>query len=118
MTQIGSPEESERLNGLLHGPWDKISRLGRKFVQPATDFSLIVPTNKQIDLREFPLSSSDRAREAGIKWVLAPHSEDVGRNKFKIKNSPGIRDSFDEALTTIQLLEIGVQTGYVQLPEI
>jgi tetratricopeptide (TPR) repeat protein len=118
MSVTSTPEERARLDGILRGPWRRKSRLAQKFLRPTTDFSQILPTEEVIDLTRFPLTDTDRARGAAINWVLAPHWVRVGPNKFKIKDPIAIRDSLDEALTIVGLLEIAIQTGYIELQSV
>src|ERR1017187_1644402 len=103
-----------RLKGLLTGPWIEAAADAEDFLRPPKGLITALAGKDQITIRELKTrekaAASDKLRRK-IALVLRPHwkSEAGIVNPEEIE----VRDSFDGALTTLQLLELGAESSYL-----
>lgn len=88
-------EATFRLESILQGPWSKKASAYENFIA---------------DL------SGKTGIDRKMNMVLRPHWEE--EDGITSKKELVIRDSFDEALSELQLLELAVETGYLHLDDI
>lgn len=99
-----SAELDIRLHQLMEGPWRSAAKLAREVFAP--------PTFDSTPLIFMPIQhEKDDASEAMRARFLRPHWDSQVDDPREIE----VRDSFDEALTEMQLLELAIQTGYLDL---
>jgi hypothetical protein len=105
-------EEKSRLDEILRGPWVKNAELARKSLTFTSDLHQLL-ANDRISAQDLKavLNSRDRRRARDLWHRFEPHWPD---NQFTVAESD-FRDSFDDALTILQLLELAVETGYLSL---
>lgn len=89
-----------RLNGILKGPWAEGAITYTNFVQKLT-------AEEKDYLR--PYNANKR-----LSKVLRKHWEEPIESQKEI----AVRDSLDEALSTLQLIELAIETGYLDAREI
>lgn len=107
-----SEEERERLKAFTGGPWKRIGERARRSVAPGRPAAIWARKDGRVDLEEFRrhLPARIRRQEEKIKddlkvdWFREFSEEEVA-----------LRESFDEALTPLQLLELAISTGYVSV---
>ena len=92
-----------RLAFVLTGPWAKEAEPAEAYLGEMR----VVATGPNV-LK----SAHKRAKTVGanpeLKRLFRPHWEEAVTDK----KEQGLRDAFDEAVTTLQLLELGIETGY------
>jgi hypothetical protein len=102
-------EITARLAAIANGPWNKAGKRAYKFLEPPA-----VVDEARIQSREVLNLRNDRSsgkRSSKISNVLRAHWDKIVEDTAEIN----IRDSLDEALTTLQLWELAVSSGYLPL---
>lgn len=103
-----------RLSGLLKGPWIDAAADAEDFLRPPKRLLSALAGKDLItiqDLKTTATESTTEARRRKIARVLRGHwkTEEGVVDPEEIE----LRDSFDEALTTLQLLELGAESSYL-----
>ena len=109
-----SVEFKERLKDLQQGPWTERAQFAKQYLQPQTDFAKLAHNREPLDLTAIPGISKDLYRERQLKKVFRWH----GKEGISSKREIALRDSFDFALSYLQLLELAVETGYLSVDAI
>lgn len=113
MSQGTSDHEfARRLADLKKGPWVEDGSLAAELLTPPKELSALAYARVPIDLEALPLGEtrSLRSRNAELRVVLRPHWSEAITEPDQVR----IRDSFDAALTHLQILELAVETGYLR----
>lgn len=110
------PEENDRVKGLLEGEWTAQARKAEVFLRPPRRLVASLLAEDRItvqDLLGAERTYASPARSKDIRRTLRAHWEtkDGVYDPAEIE----LRDSFDELLTVLQLLELSAESGY--LPE-
>jgi len=114
MTMLEPEELKARLEGLADGPWTHEGTLARKKLRlPDISFTTLA-RNSQIDLTNLTLSARALALQRSLEKPLRPHWVKAIEDKQEMK----FRASLDSALTYLQLIELAVETGYLQLEQL
>ena len=109
-TPADHDEIAARLAAIANGPWNKAGKRGYKFLKPPAQVDEArIQSHEILNLRND--RPSDLTRSAKIRHVLRAHWDEIVEDTAEIK----IRDSLDEALTTLQLWELAVASGYLPL---
>src|SRR6185369_15849558 len=111
MNPLDKAELSARVEAISQGPWRRKGRHALKEIAPSPAYLKLIPPTGALDLSAIPLSKHERELGATLRRTLRWHGTEGISSKIEIK----LRDSFDDALTYAQLLELAVQSGY--LPE-
>src|SRR5258708_5876678 len=109
----GDGEDKDRIKDLMSGPWSGESAKARRVLKrklPLRQKGELISKFNSMDELYGVVSHADRHRDnTYIKKLLRPHWKSSG---IPPKDFP-TRDSFDEALTALQLLELAIVTGYL-----
>jgi hypothetical protein len=99
-----SPTEN-RLAYVLEGPWAQKAVAAEEFLAKKRQTTLPLHSSATQALSSAPPA---RARAAELTNIFRAHWQ------FPVTDiqEQALRDSFDEALNTLQLLELGIETGY------
>lgn len=109
MSAIDDEEVAARLEAIQNGPWTPRSATARaRIAAPALGIDSSELTTLE-DLAAVPLDRKAKDVSNRLRRTLKPHS----RNFIPSKSAQRIRDSFDDALTQLQLIELAVETGYL-----
>lgn len=112
MSLLNETELDARLKAIRSGPWMRRARLARsKLGIPAEPVFQEFIAQPNLNLRAFPLNTHTLIRTHSLAKTLRWH----GRSDGPTPAQRRIRNSFDDALTYFQLLELAIETGY--LPE-
>lgn len=98
-------EIKSRLDGVLAGPWADTADIYTNFISTPTE------SNRGYAIRS--MTGNDTAA-LKLKKILRPHWQ----SPITSDKEAEIRNSLDEALSTLQLLELGVETGYFDVEDI
>jgi len=105
-------ELGARLAAVSEGPWSKAAKLAYDFLKPPFDLGKEYPTSQEIiDLTQIQVNS---AHTHDVRHILRAHWEKAVEDPKERK----IRASLDEALTTLELWELAVSSGYLPLEAI
>lgn len=107
MTALGSMEIGVRQAALRDGPWAKEASLARQQLAPLMAPKVIVGLWQETpELLEKTMGDQDYMFRTAMTphWIREPSSKDIE-----------LRDSLDQALTGLELLELAVQSGYLPL---
>jgi hypothetical protein len=113
---IEREEARERFENLLSGPWEDEGTHARQVLRPARDLTPLADERRPIAREELvaALAPEDRPeseRQARLSRSLRPHWGGAITDRDEL----ALRNSFDWALTAPQLVELAVETGYVDL---
>jgi hypothetical protein len=111
-----TPEERTRLESLLKGPWVEIAAQADQFFRPPPELLSSLNAKREItkgDLEAVEKQLVSPARRKTIARTLRAHWDD--QEGITDQRELELRDSFDEVLTLLQLLELSIETAY--LPE-
>lgn len=100
-------EQDERLKNLLSGPWVELARPVRELLLERKKGVAVSPH----DLRSEQLDPQLRLASKLISPLFRKHWPDGIEDDEEME----LRDSFDEALTQLQLMEVAVESGYCSL---
>lgn len=112
MSEEREREEQTRLNEIRRGPWMIYGETARKSLATSSDMrSLLEKDHISPQDFQFALNRRDRRRVRELAHRFEPHwqGEEFTEPEY------AFRESFDEALTVLQLLELAVETGYLTL---
>lgn len=101
-------ESSRRLAAVVHGPWEKEGTIARSFLSEQEAYF----NDSVKGLAGGKLEKPHEAVYRLLVRMFRYHSTPVTSPK-----EIAIRESFDEALTPIQLLEISIECGYLSLSD-
>lgn len=109
-------ERDVRLNGLLKGAWMDAAEEAEEFLRPPKGLvngliGKVHITIQDLEARERATATEKRSKK--IRHVLRAHWK--SKEGVVDPEEINVRDSFDEALTSLQLLELGAESSY--LPE-
>jgi len=104
-------EIDERLQAVIVGPWANLATRAKEFLLPGSQYLAFADTEHATEIENLALLSRDAARQKEVARLLRGHWEEAIEDPSEIE----VRDSFDEALTELQLIELALETGY--LPE-
>lgn len=112
MNRLFREEERQRLKGLLRGPWAARANYAIQLLDPGTPFLERARGVEALSPKALwqELPKRLRAKEATFRAALTPHWKSGGEYDDE---QAEFRDSLDEALTEVQLLELAVETGYL-----
>src|SRR6266436_365570 len=101
----------QRLKNLDQGPWIEKALEAKRYLEPKTDLSLLINSNEPITLDKLNkiLVREDLQRERELAELLRAHWDKEIESDHEIL----LRDSFDEALSFLQILELAIETGYI-----
>ena len=110
---IQHEEYDQRLSDICDGPWANGARKAQEFLEPKTDLSTLASSDREINLSSLSLSleETDLKRESELLRIFRPHWEEP----IDSREEMDLRNSFDEALVLPQLLELGIETGYLSV---
>jgi hypothetical protein len=109
-----NPAKHDRVKGLLEGDWASAAAASERFLRPPSGLISTLLTQERIskkDLLTGERTHVSTAKSHEIGKVLRPH----WKTRAGVSNPRqiGLRDSFDEALTLLQILELSVESGYL-----
>ena len=109
--QQRSSELTMRLRDLLEGPWAEEGKKAHKYLRPKESLENLYGSEQVIKMEHFQktLPRKERERIGIVSRLLRLHWKGHPVTKGEIP----LRDSFDEALTVLQLLELAIETGYL-----
>lgn len=110
---IDEIEIQERVYALWHGPWIEKGDVALALLKPPYP-GLSVGADGSLDLRGNVQVGLNDAQIDSLSYALRPHDED---NEIEARFTP-FRESLDEALGHLQLIELAIATGYVQVGDI
>jgi len=112
-SEIHREEVKHRLDALAHGPWTHAAKKARAYLKPMYRMSELSAGSWSLPMasvRPF-LETADLKREHGFSNVLRAHWTDDITDQDEID----LRESLDQALTHLQLLELAIEMGYLPL---
>ena len=111
-------EIQNRVAALSKGPWTNHAKSAFAFLKPATPVNLYLAGDWHVPMASVRplLVAADVARDDELAHFFRAHWKDP--EGVRHKGEMNVRDSFDEALTHLQLLELAVEMGYVPLDAI
>lgn len=107
-----SEEFGQRLADIRSGPWANGADFARNFFAPRADLDQLARAEEVIgpDDIERALGPADDARQHELATLLRPHWErDIGPDEVRP------RDSLDDLLEMLLLIELALETGYLAL---
>ena len=109
MSALDAEEIRARLDAIQDGPWAQRAADARKTI--AAPASTIDPEQVDLmrDLRQFRIGPPLTQRLRRLEVTLRPHSS----NHIPTDRDQEIRDSFDNALDQLELMELAIETGYL-----
>jgi hypothetical protein len=113
---IESEETRSRFEYLLSGPWERRGEHAKEVLRPARDLTPLADDRRPISREELvavlaPGDHPESERQASLSRALRPHWGGAITDSDELV----LRNSFDWALTAPQLVELAVETGYIDL---
>jgi hypothetical protein len=110
-----TPEElTARLKDMQDGPWAARSAAARGLLKPHLPLDALSQAAQTIDLHALPLKAADQRREPELKRLFRWH----GTGGIDSAADMRIRDSFDFALGYLQLVELAIECGYLDVEQV
>jgi hypothetical protein len=110
MTLLSDTELAARLGAIKNGPWAPRSSLAHRVLAiPDADAMKILLTTDRVDLRDYHPADAPRSTIKKLKQTLQAHWIGDGPSE----DEQAVRDSFDNALTYFQMIELAIETGYL-----
>ena len=110
---LDDDELSHRLGALHRGPWTRAASPVLQYLTPASPTNALLAGDWNVPMASLRplLLRADRERESDLTQLFRPHWRDP--HGITSDEEMKLRDSFDEALTQLQLTELAVSMGYV-----
>ena len=109
MSTRAQEEVAARLAAILDGPWAQRGQFARQFLTPPKSHRDGATGGAPYRFREPAKKGGSAKRYKSLTRHLRPH----WKKSIKSKEIP-LRDSLDEALTELQLVELAIETGYLK----
>jgi hypothetical protein len=111
MTTLDPEEIQARLDAIREGPWTQRATDARKQIAAPTYAISQRQVASLSDLTQFRTNPALERRIRRLEVMLRPHSPE----HIPTQRDQQIRDSFDNALDQLELMDLAIETGY--LPE-
>jgi hypothetical protein len=110
MTSLNQSELQARLEAIRLGPWIQRAELAQRELAFPGDLSTIaVGPGLPLNLGKLAVGRKALAREKRLAATLKWH----GRAEGPSRREQQVRDSFDDALAYLELLELAIETNYL-----
>jgi hypothetical protein len=114
MNKLSKDEVQARIEAIRTGPWmDRSALAKRKLAAPGFEPSAFT-SGGRMSLDSFPLDQRAAAIAKNLSATFRWHRS----GRIPTQSEQRVRDSFDDALTYLQMIELAIETGYLPADQV